>query len=340
MAEWLCSGLQLRVHRFDSVLSLHEMRIFITGTAGFIGYHLSRFLLSKGFFVYGIDNLNNYYDLKLKHARLIELEKFKNFSFMAQDLNEISKKELNCDIALNLAAQAGVRLPKEDNWKYDYSNVNGFESFLKFCEFNDINKIIYASSSSVYSGNKEIPFSEECLLSKPSSRYAETKIINENQADKYINNSPNTRIIGLRFFTVYGPWGRPDMAYYLFSEKVINKSLIKLFNDGKTSRDMTNIEDIVTGIYLSMKHLEKSKKRHEIFNLGNSKPVKTSELLNIIEEKLKIEAKVMMVQNQNEPMITKADITKSKNILGYNPQISINEGLEDFFCWYKKYNNV
>ena len=340
MAEWLCSGLQLRLHRFDSVLSLHQMKILITGAAGFIGFHLSRFLLRKGFFVHGIDNLNDYYDLKLKNERLKRLKEFKNFLFTLQDINQIKIKNPNFDLAINLAAQAGVRLQPEDHWKYEHSNVNGFKSFLYFCKRADIKSIIYASSSSVYSGVREIPFKEKLELKKPMSKYAETKIINEHQADLFAKGDPVARIIGLRFFTVYGAWGRPDMAYYLFSESIQNKNTIQLFNNGENARDMTNIKDIVDGIYLSIKHIRKSKKRHEIFNLGNTKPVKTDELLGIIEEKLNKKAKVKMVNYQNEPEVTMADLTKSKKILGYDPKISINQGLDDFFYWYRKYNNL
>tara|TARA_B100000427_G_C15478960_1_gene582038 strand:- start:571 stop:1521 length:951 start_codon:yes stop_codon:yes gene_type:complete len=316
------------------------MKIFISGCAGFIGFHLSRSLLQKGFYIYGIDNLNDYYDIKLKLARLKELEAFKNFSFEAQDLNKIQTQKINFDIAINLAAQAGVRLPKQDYWKYKHSNVDGFKGFLNFCKISNIRKIIYASSSSVYSGIKKVPFKEDSLLNNPLSKYAETKILNEKLAEDFSLNNANNRIIGLRFFTVYGSWGRPDMAYYLFANKIQSDDTITLFNKGEGARDMTHIKDIVDGIFLSIEHLNFSKNKHEIFNLGNNKPISTYDLLERIEKKLNKKSKVIMSDYRNEVMITMADLTKSKTVLGYNPKTDLDSGLDNFFYWYKKYNNV
>ena len=285
------------------------MRFLITGCAGFIGFHLISRLCLDGHTVHGIDNLNNYYDVSLKEKRLKILKKFKNFIFYKQDLNNLENITDTYDIAINLAAQAGVRLPKESYHKYEHSNVNGFNSFLKFCKKQNINKVIYASSSSVYSGNKEYPYSENMILDPPSSKYAETKIINEKEAHKYAVEN-DCKVIGLRFFTVYGPFGRPDMAYYSFTKNILERKKISLFNDGTLERDMTYIADVVSGIISSIRFFD-NKFDHEIFNIGNNNPVKTIEVINKIEKEFSMKANIEYVQRNSEVQITNADCTKS-----------------------------
>ena len=316
--------------------------ILVTGSCGFIGFHLSKALLEKGFLVIGLDNLNDYYDVNLKKNRLKILQGYKNFTFYLKDLmslNEIDKFTPKISIAINLAAQAGIRLPERENFKYEHSNIKGFCSFLEFCEKNDIEDILYASSSSVYSGIKEIPYREDFKLSKPLSKYAETKIFNENEAKKF-SEKHKRKVIGLRFFTVYGPWGRPDMAYYKFTMNALNNQEITLFNDGKLSRDMTFIDDIIDGIFGVISYLDKIKNKHEVFNLGNSKPVRTSDLLQLIQDKFNIHCQIRHINAAKEVKITFADCSKSKIKFGYDPKVSLESGMEAFFDWFKRYYEI
>ena len=340
MAEWLCSGLQLRLHRFDSVLSLQtKMKIIVSGCAGFIGYHLCNRLLNNGHEVVGIDNLDDYYDANLKILRLEKLKKFNSFYFKNSDINTLVKLKKKIDVYINLAAQAAVRLDSSKKFKYEHSNIEGFKGMLKTCSFNKIKKIIYASSSSVYSGNSKSPFSEQDTLNAPTSFYAATKIQNEKMAEKYVIRN-NSKMIGLRFFTVYGPLGRPDMAYYLFSKNILNNRQINLFNNGNTSRDMTYIDDVVDGIMQSIIRINNSNMKHEIFNLGNTKPIKTKDLVLKIENLLQKKAIINNVFVENEVNTTNADISKSRNILLYNPKIDLDYGLTAFMKWFKNYYNV
>ena len=223
--------------------------ILVTGCAGFIGFHLSKLLLSQGFRVYGIDNLNDYYCKQLKSARIQILKRHSKFIFHDNDIIDLHKIQFDSmiDCVVNLAAQAGVRLPRKDFNKYLSSNIEGFLSVLDFCVDNSINKVLYASSSSVYGETNSIPFSEDEPINSPKSIYASSKIFNENIASIY-SSEFNINLIGFRFFTVYGPWGRPDMAYYKFSEAILNNEPIYLNNKGQMSRDMTHVSDIVKGI--------------------------------------------------------------------------------------------
>ena len=230
------------------------MKLIITGAAGFIGFHLIKKLIDIGHDVIGIDNLNDYYDVGLKENRLKILLNSGKFTFKQLDLNSIDSLSEGCDIAINLAAQAGARLNKSESYKYEHSNVNGFNSFLKFCKVKN-KKIIYASSSSVYENEKDTPFHEDSKIKMPHNPYAKSKFYNECLAESFYLKH-NMNIIGLRFFTVYGPYGRPDMAYYDFTKKIFHGDEITLFDSGKLQRDMTYIDDIINGIISSIKRLD------------------------------------------------------------------------------------
>lgn len=292
-----------------------------------------------GYAVIGLDNINDYYNIQLKKNRLKILQTNENFHFYLDDLNNLNKINNfrpGITTAINLAAQAGVRLPKNQNYKYDHSNINGFCSFLEFCKRNEIQNILYASSSSVYSGINKTPYSEGFTLKKPLSKYAETKIMNEKLAKKFAEEH-RKNIIGLRFFTVYGPWGRPDMAYFDFMKRILEKKEVVLFNNGELARDMTYIDDIVDGILSAITYAEKSERHHEIFNLGNSAPVKTKHLLQLIQDKLKVNAQIKHINNPNEVKITLADCSKSNELLNYDPKVNVEEGMDNFFDWFRSY---
>lgn len=292
-----------------------------------------------GYAVIGLDNVNDYYNIQLKKNRLKILQTNENFHFYLNDLNNLNKiKNFRPGITttINLAAQAGVRLPENQNYKYDHSNINGFCSFLEFCKRNEIQNILYASSSSVYSGISKTPYSEGFVLKKPLSKYAETKIMNEKLAKKFAEKHKKN-IIGLRFFTVYGPWGRPDMAYFDFMKRILEKREVTLFNNGELARDMTYIDDIVDGILSAITFAEKSERYHEIFNLGNSAPVKTKYLLQLIQDKLKVNAQIKHINNPNEVKITFADCSKSNELLNYDPKVNVEEGMDNFYDWFRSY---
>ena len=334
MAEWLCSGLQLRVHRFDSVLSLHIMRILITGTAGFIGFHLTKKLLEMGHDVTGLDNINDYYSTSLKLHRLSILQTHR-FNFHKTDINNIDSVKPKFDLAINLAAQAGVRVNKDKEPYFQTTNVNGFKKFMKYCSDNSINKIIYASSSSVYDDSSNVEFTENDTDLKPKSIYGKTKLFNETYADKF---KMDLDCLGLRFFSVYGPLGRPDMAYYSFTESLKKAEEIKLNNAGSMKRDMTYIDDAVNGIICSINFLMNSKGvKNEIFNIGNGFPIATNELLREIERNLNLKAKIKAVKVNNESKYTHANLKKSRKILGYNPIVSFEVGIKRFLDWHKSF---
>ena len=314
------------------------MRVFVTGSSGFIGFHLVKKLLNDGHEVVGIDDHNDYYSPALKSKRL-SLISSKNFSFYQTDINNLNISECNFDLAINLAAQAGVRVPKEKQHLYKHSNIDGFESFCNFCKKNNIKKILYASSSSVYSDIGEGKFCETSSLIKPKSKYGESKLSNEIYASNFIK-AYDASIIGLRFFSVYGPYGRPDMAYYAFSKAIKDKEIINLNNKGNMYRDMTFIDDIINGIFGAIDYVSSVQNKNEIFNLGNDKPIKTSDLLKRIEQILGIKALINHHKTENEALRTHADITKAKNLLGYDPEICFDEGIERFLDWHKHYENI
>ena len=314
------------------------MKVLVTGSSGFIGYHLVRRLLKDGHQVLGIDNHNDYYDTSLKILRKNRCNN-KNFEFVLKDINKFKPNSDKFDIAINLAAQAGVRVPRNKEYLYTDFNIKGFKSFCNFCKEMNIEKIIYASSSSVYSDHEDTKYQELNTNLKPKSLYGESKLANEKFALKFSSEN-NLKFIGLRFFSVYGPYGRPDMAYYSFSNSLANNEPIFLHNKGEMSRDMTFISDVVEGIIKSIDYSFKNNFKHELFNLGNDSPIKTSNLLSALERKFNKKAIVVNKLTINEANKTHADITKAKNLLGYDPKVSFEEGIEHFFAWYKKYENL
>jgi UDP-glucuronate 4-epimerase len=329
------------------------VKILLTGSSGFIGFHLSKLFLEKGYEVIGIDNMNSYYDVALKEDRLAILEKESKFKFFKIDLKDkedifsLFEKE-RPDYVVNLAAQAGVRYSIENPYAYVDSNLVGFVNILEACRNYPVKHLLYASSSSVYGGNKEVPFSTEHNVDGPVSFYAATKKANELMAHSYshLYNIPTT---GLRFFTVYGPWGRPDMAYFIFVKNIVEGKEIKIFNDGKMERDFTYIDDITEGIYRLLDVIpekgssidgELSKAPYKIYNIGNSNPVKLMDFINVIEEKLGMEAvKKYMPMQPGDVLRTYADVSKLEEIINYRPETKIDEGIGKFVDWYKEYYN-
>tara|TARA_B100000242_G_scaffold293768_1_gene272987 strand:+ start:1235 stop:2185 length:951 start_codon:yes stop_codon:yes gene_type:complete len=316
------------------------MKVLVTGSSGFIGFHLIKKLLGSGHEVVGIDDHNDYYnpDLKLKRLALLESQ---NFSFHLLDINSISLKDRNFDLAINLAAQAGVRVSKDKEYLYESSNIVGFKSFCKFCTENNINKILYASSSSVYSDAYKGKFCEHEISLKPKSKYGKSKLSNEMYASELIK-SYDLSMIGLRFFSVYGPFGRPDMAYYSFAKAIKENRAISLNNEGNMYRDMTFIDDIIQGTLGAIDYIfnQNSKNKNEIFNLGNDAPIKTSYLLHKIEKIIGKKALIERLTTDNENIKTHADITKAKNLLGYEPKVTFDEGIERFLDWHKHYEDI
>ena len=300
--------------------------------------HLCKALIDQKFEVIGIDNLNDYYSVALKNDRLSYLKNFKYFSFFKIDIsneNELKNlfKQFKFAKVINLAAQAGVRYSLENPNSYINSNVLGFMNILECCRYYEVEGLIYASSSSVYGGNKKIPFSVDDNVDRPISIYAASKKANELMAYSY-NDLFGLRSTGLRFFTVYGPWGRPDMAMYIFSKKILSGTPISVYNNGDMSRDFTYIDDIINGIVSSVnKNYD-----YEIFNLGNNNSQSLMEVVSLIESRIGKKAII-----QFEPMQlgdvpkTFADIEKSKNKLGYEPLTDIKEGVNKFLDWYLDY---
>jgi UDP-glucuronate 4-epimerase len=314
-------------------------KVLITGAAGFIGFHLTKSLLDDDYEVLGIDNINDYYDPKLKYARLEQLEPYKNFKFEKIDISDREAlirpfKSFKPNKVVNLAAQAGVRYSIENPYAYMDANLVGFLNIIELCRHNDVEGLIYASSSSVYGGNKKTPFSVDDRVDNPISLYAATKKSNELIANSY-SHLYNLNTTGLRYFTVYGPWGRPDMAMYIFTNKIINGEPIPVFNNGKMKRDFTYIDDIVNGTRAAIDNNFKC----EVFNLGNNSTEKLMDMINIIEHEL--DKKAIIDFKEMQPGDVKqsfADIDKSKEKLNYSPKISINQGIPKFINWYKNYH--
>ena len=315
------------------------MNFLISGSAGFIGFHLSEFLLKKKHNVYGVDDLNNYYDVKLKKSRLDILKKYKNFVFFKRKIEDIKIvkffKKKKIDIIINLAAQAGVRHSLENPYVYINSNILGQVNMLELAKELKIKKYIYASSSSVYGGNKSLPFSVKDRVDNPISLYAASKKSTELIAE-YYSHLYKINSIGLRFFTVYGPWGRPDMATFIFTKNIINGKPINIFNYGKMKRDFTYVDDIISGIYGAINF--KMKKLHKIYNLGNSKSESLLEFIKIIEKNLNKKAKKNYLPLQpGDVPATFADISESTRDLKFLPKVEINHGIPRFIEWFKKY---
>ena len=323
-------------------------KILITGVAGFIGYHLADKLLSKNYQIIGIDNLNDYYDPILKQDRLNNLKKFSNFEFHKIDFiqnNELTSIFNNNQFnqVIHLGAQAGVRYSITNPQFYIDTNITGFLNILENCNNYNVENIIYASSSSIYGDNNDLLFSENDKTEKQISMYGVSKKTNELMAHTY-SNLYGLKTIGLRFFTVYGPWGRPDMALYIFTKAIIENKNINLFNKGSHTRSFTYISDIVEPIYRLIKINENNQKilsNNDILNIGGSEPVKLLRFIDIIEDYLGKKAKIKLKpMQQGDIQDTNADITKLKKITDYKPQVDIEEGIKRFIDWYKAYHQT
>ena len=323
------------------------MKILITGPAGFIGFHISKLFLTKGHTVYGIDNLNHYYDVRLKKARNKILLQHKRYKFSKININSTKKvsslfKKNNFDLVIHLAAQAGVRYSLKNPKVYIDSNIRGFFNIIDSIKENNIKNFIYASSSSIYGHSNRSVFKEDEKATSPIQLYAATKRSNELIAHAY-SSIYKINTIGLRFFTVYGPWGRPDMSLFLFTKKILMNKKIDVFNYGKHSRDFTFIDDIVYGIYLcAMKGFSKKKKKYfKIFNIASGKPIKLTKFIEIIEKKLKLKASKNFLKLQKGDVIkTYGSINKINSEFGYKPKTSINQGVSKFIDWYKKFYRI
>jgi len=331
-------------------------KILVTGAAGFIGFHLALRLIELGHVVIGLDNINDYYQVQLKLDRLkvlgikdvkdnklIESDTYKNkFKFIKLDLKDkddlfdLFQKE-SFDVVCNLAAQAGVRYSLENPSAYVDANLVGFVNLLECVRHNKIKKIVYASSSSVYGLNKKVPFETSDRVDHPISLYAATKKSNELMAYTY-SHLYDIQTIGLRFFTVYGPWGRPDMAMFLFTDAIINDRPIKVFNEGKLSRDFTYIDDIVEGVEKTILQNQPDDKNYSLYNIGNGSPVKLLDFIEAIEESLGIKAtKQMLPMQPGDVEQTWADTKDLERDFNYKPNTDIKSGVDLFVDWYKSY---
>ena len=311
------------------------MKVLVTGAAGFIGFHLVQRLLGRGDEVVGLDNLNAYYPVVLKEARLAQIDS-ERFRFVRMDLADREALPAlfaaeRFDAVVNLAAQAGVRYSVENPWAYVDSNVVGFLNILECCRHYPVRHLVYASSSSVYGGNEKTPFSEEDRVDNPVSLYAATKKADELMAGCYCHLY-GLKATGLRFFTVYGPWGRPDMSPMLFASAILAGKPIKVFNHGDMLRDFTYIDDIVEGV---VRVLDRVPDKHEVFNIGCSSPVKLMDFISEMERALGREAdKVMLPMQPGDVYQTYADTGKLERELGYKPSVKLREGIGRFVDWY------
>lgn len=336
------------------------MKILVTGAAGFIGYHLCDKLLRMGYDVVGLDNINEYYDVNLKLDRIGQLgisfgsdciyneekqssiygSKFIFLKLDIEDRENLPKifDKYKFDLVCNLAAQAGVRYSIEQPFKYIDSNILGFVNVLEACRNFDVRKLVYASSSSVYGLNDKIPFSTADNVDHPISLYAATKKSNELMAHTY-SHLFGMKTIGLRFFTVYGPWGRPDMAMFLFTDAILNNKPIKVFNNGNLSRDFTYIDDIIQGIIATLfRETQKDSKLYELYNIGNSKPVKLIDFVSEIEKSTgKSSIKEYLPMQSGDVEKTWADISDLKENFDYEPNTDISLGVKNFVDWYTDY---
>ena len=330
--------------------------IIVTGSAGFIGFNLSKKLLERGDKVIGIDNHNNYYDIKIKDARVKILKKFSNYKHFKIDLCDQKNlhkifKKYKIQKVVNLAAQAGVRYSIENPIAYINSNIVGFTNILENCYKYKIKNLVYASTSSIYGANTKMPFSENDSANHPLSIYAASKKSNELMAHaySYLHNLPTT---GLRFFTVYGPWGRPDMALFKFTKNILERKSIDVFNYGKHTRDFTYIDDIVKGVIKTLDNPAianikwkgsrpdpaTSKAPWRIYNIGNNKPVQLMEYIRALENTLGIKAKINFLPLQpGDVPNTFASVDNLKKKFNYKPSTPVIEGVSKFVKWYKKY---
>lgn len=325
------------------------MRVLVTGCAGFIGMHACGRLLGRGDEVIGIDNLSDYYDPQLKHARLAHLEPHANFRFERMDVADREATaslfaQEKFDRVVHLAAQAGVRYSLQNPHAYVDSNLTGFVNVLEGCRHNRVEHLVFASSSSVYGGNTKMPFCETDTVDHPISLYAATKKANELMAHtySYLYGLPTT---GLRFFTVYGPWGRPDMAYFLFTRAILAGEPIKVFNHGDMSRDFTYIDDIVEGVIRVLDKvalpLTPSNVPYRIFNIGNHNPVHLLEFISCLERSLGREAnKELLPMQAGDVKATYADVSALESWVGLRPSTPLREGIERFVAWHSSYSHT
>lgn len=336
-----------------------ERRVLVTGAAGFIGSRLSEKLAERGWSVLGIDNLNDYYDVRLKEARLENLgfsssdgfrmekpivsAKFPRLSFKYADITDLPAmetifREFAPEVVVNLAAQAGVRHSIEHPFTYVTNNVDGFLVLLECARKWPVRKFVYASSSSVYGGNDKIPFSETDNVDKPVSLYAATKRSNELMARAY-GSLYGIPAIGLRFFTVYGPWGRPDMAPMIFARAISRGEALKVFNHGNHSRDFTYIDDIVEGMVNVLENSEE-KARHDLYNIGHGSPMQLMDFISMLEEAMGSEAeKEFLPMQKGDVFTTYADTRRLKEDFGYQPSTGLEEGIRKFAQWYNSDKN-
>lgn len=325
--------------------------ILVTGAAGFIGFHTALRLLQRGETVVGIDNLNDYYDVSLKKDRLQELSNFEHFTFIKQDISDKSGMETLWQDhgpftrVVHLAAQAGVRYSLTNPYSYITSNCMGHLTVMEMCRHTpDFEHLVYASSSSVYGGNEDKPFSVQDPVTKPLSLYAATKRADELMSESYAHlyKMPQT---GLRFFTVYGPWGRPDMALFIFTKAICEGEKVPVFNNGKLKRDFTYIDDIVTGVIATLdtppERTDTTESTHRVLNIGNTRSEDLMDFLRLIEAELGKKADIEFHDMQSGDVVeTFADITETTNLTGYKPTTNINEGIPKFVDWYKSYYQV
>ena len=334
-------------------------KIMVTGTAGFIGFHLARRLLEQSIDVVGVDNLNSYYDVKLKKDRLAELQDSSGFNFVKQDISERTEmaelfREHQCDKVVHLAAQAGVRYSLENPYAYTDSNLTGFINILEGCRATGVSHLVYASSSSVYGANQRTPFSAQDSVRHPISLYAATKRANELMAHSYshLYDLPTT---GLRFFTVYGPWGRPDMALYLFTRAILAGEPIQLFNEGRMKRDFTYIDDIIEGLLRVIDQpatanpdwsgeaptLASSSAPYRVYNIGNQNPVSLDEFVATLEACLGKKAiKELAAMQPGDVQETSADISGLAADFGFQPETSLATGMQQYVQWYRDYHGL
>ena len=338
---------------------MQSKQILVTGAAGFIGYHLCEALIKQGHKVIGLDNINDYYDVNLKYARLQELGITKeaatvfaeisqstlhgsNMQFIRLNLEDrealpILFKTFNFDMVCNLAAQAGVRYSIENPEAYIDSNVTGFLNILECCRHHNVKRLVYASSSSIYGNSNKTPFEETANVDTPISLYAATKKSNELMAHTY-SHLYKFETIGLRFFTVYGPWGRPDMAMFLFTDAILNNKHIKVFNEGNLSRDFTYIDDITTGVVNTLLKDSKNDNLYKLYNIGNGKPVQLLDFIASLEKVLDISAiKKMLPMQAGDVHQTFANTTSLEHDYNYKPQITVDKGIKEFVLWYKSF---
>lgn len=332
------------------------MKVLVTGSAGFIGSHLAIKLLDRGDEVFGIDNLNDYYDVKLKKARLERVKKYSAFTDLRADIEDRDSiknifEKYKPQRVVNLAAQAGVRYSLTNPYAYINSNIMGFTNILENCRRHNVEHLVYASSSSVYGGNEKLPFSEHHSVDHPVSLYAATKKANELMAHSYskLFGLPTT---GLRFFTVYGPWGRPDMALFLFANAMLKGESIEVFNNGNMIRDFTYIDDIIEGVIRVLDKIATSNDKYDainpdpassnapyrLFNIGNSQPTSLMKYISALEYSLNIEAKKFFLPMQlGDVQATSADVSELNNWVNFKPNTGIDVGVKRFVEWYKEY---